>query len=134
MSDHGEALTRLVQEHVGRGRRLTFRAFEEQAVDPVTGRRISKSTAENVARGHQIKVTPEVLRAIAAGIGVDLSLVRAAAIQQYIGIEISDPFGTAPDDDDDAVVRVAHEVGATAAELEMARRVLDNPEGEHNSP
>ncbi|MFJ4649514.1 hypothetical protein ACIP6Q_39270 [Streptomyces bobili] len=129
MPDQEDALTSLVQQHVGRGRRLTFRAFEEAAVDPVTGRRISKSTAENVARGHQIKVTPEVLRAIAAGIGVDLGRVHAAAIRQYIGIEVTDPYDTEPGEAD-TVVRVAHEVGATAAELEQARRVLDNPEGE----
>lgn len=132
MADHDDALTRLVQEHVGRGRRLTFRAFEEQAVDPVTGRRISKSTAENVAKGHQIKVTPEVLRAIAVGIGEDLARVHRAAIRQYIGIEVTDPFNTEPGNDD-TVVRVAHEVGATAEELEKARRVLDNPEPEPNS-
>lgn len=132
MPEHDDALTRLVQEHVGRGRRLTFRAFEEQAVDPLTRRRISKSTAENVAKGHQIKVTPEVLRAIAAGIGEDIRRVRAAAIRQYIGIEVTDPFNTEPGDDD-AVARVAHEVGATAEELEKARRVLDDPEPEPNS-
>jgi hypothetical protein len=132
MSDHEEALTRLVQEHVGRGRRLTFRAFEEAAVDPVTGRRLSKSTAENVSKGHQIKVTPEVLRAIAAGLGVDLGRVRVAAISQYIGIEVTDPYRTELGEDD-TVVRVAHEVGASAAELEQVRRVLDNPEGEPDS-
>jgi hypothetical protein len=123
MPEQDDALTRLVQEHVGRGRRLTFRAFEEQAVDPVTQRRISKSTAENVVKGHQIKVTPEVLRAIAAGIGEDIRRVRIAAIRQYIGIEVTDPFDT-PSGDDDTVVRVAHEVGATAAELEQARRAV----------
>lgn len=131
MPDQDDALTRLVQEHVGRGRRLTFRAFEEQAVDPLTGRRISKSTAENVARGHQIKVTPEVLRAIAAGIGVDRSLVHAAAIRQYIGIEVTDlETGTG---DDDTVIRIAHEVGASSEELEHARRVLDKPHPEPDS-
>jgi hypothetical protein len=133
MSDHDDALTRLVQEHVGRGRRLTFRAFEELAVDPVTGYRIGKSTAAEVARGHQIKVTPQVLRAIAAGLGEDPAKVRAAAIRQYIGIEVTDPFNTPPGDDD-TVVRVAHEVGADAGELEQARRVLDRPEGEPDSP
>lgn len=132
MADHDDALTRLVQEHVGRGRRLTFRAFEEQAVDPVTGRRISKSTAENVAKGHQIKVTPEVLRAIAAGIGEDLTRVHRAAIRQYIGIEVTDPFNTEPGDDD-TVIRVAHEVGATAEELDQARRALGDPKPEGDS-
>lgn len=123
MPEQDDALTRLVQEHVGRGKRLTFRAFEEQAVDPRTGRRISKSTAENVAKGHQIKVTPEVLRAIAAGIGEDLTRVRRAAIRQYIGIEVSEL--DADPGDDDTVIRVAHQVGASRAELEQARRSLD---------
>ncbi|MFF7534917.1 hypothetical protein ACFZB2_38395 [Streptomyces bobili] len=129
MPDQEDALTRLVQEHVGRGRRLTVRGFEEAAVDPKSGRRLSKSTAGNVVNGHQIKVTPEVLRAIAAGLDVDPAVVRAAAIRQYIGIEVTDPYDTEPGEAD-TVVRVAHEVGATAAELEQARRVLDNPEGE----
>jgi hypothetical protein len=124
MPEQDDALTRLVQEHVGRGKRLTFRAFEEQAVDPRTGRRISKSTAENVAKGHQIKVTPEVLRAIAAGIGEDLTRVRRAAIRQYIGIEVSEL--DADPGDDDTVIRVAHQVGASRAELEQARRSLDS--------
>jgi len=132
MADHDDALTRLVQEHVGRGRRLTFRAFEEQAVDPVTGRRISKSTAENVAKGHQIKVTPSVLRAIAAGIGEDPAKVRRAAIRQYIGIEVTDPFNTDPGDDD-TVVRVAHEVGASAEELSRAGQALSESKPEADS-
>lgn len=132
MPEHDDALTRLVQQHVGRGRRLTFRAFEEQAVDPLTQRRISKSTAENVAKGHQIKVTPEVLRAIAAGIGEDIRRVRAAAIRQYIGIEVTDPFDTPPGDDD-TVVRVAHEVGATTDELEQARQAVDDSRPESDA-
>jgi hypothetical protein len=128
MSDHDDALTRLVQEHVGRGRRLTYRAFEDAAVDPLTGYRIGKSTAAEVARGHQIKLSPQVVRAIAAGLGEDPARVRAAAIRQYIGIEVSDL--ETPDRDDDTVVRVAHEVGVTDEELDTARRALDNPEGE----
>lgn len=132
MPDQNDALTRLVQEHVGRGRRLTVRAFEEQAVDPVSGRRLSKSLAGNIVQGHQIKVTPEVLRAIAAGIGESLSTVRAAAIEQYIGIEVTDPFQTPPGDDD-TVVRVAHEVGASAEDLEQARQALGNSEPEPDS-
>lgn len=132
MPDQNDALTRLVQEHVGRGRRLTVRAFEERAVDPVSGRRLSKSLAGNIVQGHQIKVTPEVLRAIAAGIGESLSKVHTAAIKQYIGIEVTDPFQTPPGDDD-TVVRVAHEVGATAEDLEQVRQVVGNSEPENDS-
>ncbi|MFH9014012.1 hypothetical protein ACH4C6_21855 [Streptomyces sp. NPDC017943] len=132
MPDQNDALTRLVQEHVGRGRRLTLRAFEEQAVDPISKRRLSKSLAGNIVQGHQIKVTPEVLRAIAAGIGESLATVRAAAIQQYIGIEVTDPFQTPPGDDD-TVLRVAHEVGASAEDLQQVRHALGNSEPEGDS-
>lgn len=124
MAEHDDALTRLVQQHVGRGMRLTFRAFEELAVDPETGRRISKSTAENIAKGHQIKLTPEIVRAVAAGLGLELQDVREAAIRQYVGMVADDPFGT-ESGDDDAVVRVVHELDATAEELGPAKRFVD---------
>jgi hypothetical protein len=128
MSDQEDALTRLVQEHVGRGRRLTYRRFEEQAVDPRTGRRIGKSLAELIVKGHQVKLTPAIVRAVAAGLELPYTQVREAAIRQYIGVEISDL--AAPEDGDDTVLRVAHQVGASGTDLEQARRALDNPEGE----
>lgn len=128
MPDQDDALTRLVQQHVGRGRRLTFRAFEEQAVDPRTGRRISKSTAENIVKGHQIKLTPEIVRAVAAGLNVPHAQVREAAIRQYVGIEVTTPFDDSSGDGD-TVVRVAHQVGSSPEELERARQALGNPEG-----
>ncbi|MFF8953845.1 hypothetical protein ACF09I_34365 [Streptomyces sp. NPDC014940] len=128
MPGHEDALTRLVQQHVGRGRRLTFRAFEEQAVDPASGHRISKSTAENIVKGHQIKLTPEIVRAVAAGLEVPLAQVREAAIRQYVGIELSDPFATGTGDDD-TVIRVAHQVDATAEELDHVRRSLEGRDG-----
>lgn len=124
MPEQDDALTRLVQEHVGRGRRLTFRAFEELAVDPRTGRRISKSTVGNIAAGHQVKLTPEIVRAVAAGLDLPLSQVQAAAIRQYVGIVVDDPFDTPPGDND-TVVRVAHDPDATAEELEPARRFTE---------
>ncbi|WP_407553121.1 hypothetical protein QOM21_24070 [Streptomyces sp. Pv4-95] len=124
MAEQTDALTRLVQEHVGDGRPLTVRAFAERAIDPESGRSISKSTAGNLAKGHQVKITPEVLRAIAAGLGVPLTAVQAAAIQQYVGIIVDDPFGVGPGDDD-AVVRVAHDPEVTAADMPATRRFLD---------
>ncbi|MFE7076806.1 hypothetical protein ACFU96_42610 [Streptomyces sp. NPDC057620] len=130
MSDVDDALTRLLQEHVGRGRRLTVRAFEEQAVDPESGYRMNKSSIGEVIRGHQIKMTPPKVRAIAAGLGdsVTFEEVWKAAIRQYIGIVVSDGHAGTPEGDD-TVIRIAHEVGATADELAPARDAVNNPGG-----
>lgn len=124
MPDQGDALTRLVQEHVGDGRPLTIRAFAARAVDPETGASISKSTVGNLVQGHQIKITPVVLRAIAAGLGESLGKVQAAATRQYVGIVLDDPFGTDPGDDD-AVVRVAHAPEATGDDLPTTRAFIE---------
>lgn len=84
-----DALTALVREHVGEGRPLTLREFAERAIDSKTGTTISKSTAGNLATGSHIKITPEVLGAIAAGLGVPLRLVQAAAAEQYVGLVLN---------------------------------------------
>jgi hypothetical protein len=124
MPDQTDALTRLVQEHVGDGRALTIRAFAQRAVDPETGTTVSKSTAGNLVLGHSIKITPEVLRAIAAGLGVPLADVQAAAMAQYVGIVVTDPFDTPPGDDD-AVVRVAHEPRRTDGDMPTVRAFVE---------
>ncbi|MFD6531542.1 hypothetical protein [Streptomyces sp. NPDC060184] len=124
MPDQTEALTRLVQEHVGEGRDLTIRAFAQQAVDPETGTTVSKSTAGNLVTGHRIKITPEVLRAIAAGLGVPVADVQAAAMAQYVGVVVDDPFGVPPGDDD-AVVRVAHSSRRQGEDMPTVRAFVE---------
>ncbi|MFF6925801.1 helix-turn-helix domain-containing protein [Streptomyces californicus] len=113
-----------MQEHVGDGRELTIRAFADRAVDPVSGTSISKSTAGNLVQGHAIKVTPEVLGAIAAGLGVPLALVQLAAMRQYVGVVVDDPFDTDPGDDD-TVVRVAHDPERTAEDMPTVRAFVE---------
>jgi hypothetical protein len=93
--EHDDTLTRLVQAHVGEGRPLTMRAFEARAIDPETGTKISKSTAGLLAKGHQVKITPAVVRAVAVGLGLPFEQVRDAAIRQYIGVSVGDPFNGA---------------------------------------
>ncbi|WP_327333673.1 helix-turn-helix transcriptional regulator [Streptomyces anulatus] len=126
MPDHSDALTRLVQEHVGDGRALTIRAFAEQAIDPASGTSISKSTAGNLVQGHSVKITPEVLAAIAAGLGVPLAQVQLAAMRQYVGVVVDDPFGTDPGDDD-TVVRVAHDADRDAESMPTVRAFIERP-------
>lgn len=118
------ALTRLVQEHVGDGRPMTIRAFAELAIDPETGISISKSTVGNLVQGHTIKITPAVLRAVAAGLGLPLVDVQLAATQQYVGLLLDDPFDT-PSGDTDAVVRVAHKPGQKASDMPATRKFVE---------
>ncbi|WP_069743075.1 hypothetical protein [Streptomyces sp. EN23] len=126
MPDHSDALTRLVQEHVGDGRALTIRAFAQAAVDPVSGTSISKSTAGNLVQGHSVKITPEVLGAIAAGLGVPLAQVQLAAMRQYVGVVVDDPFDADPGDDD-TVVRVAHDPDRAAEDMPTVRAFVERP-------
>lgn len=124
MPDHNDALTRLVREHVGEGRELTIRAFSARAIDPETGTTISKSTAGNLVQGFRIKITPEVLAAIAAGLGRPLAEVQAAAMAQYVGVVVDDPFDTDPGDDD-VVVRVAHDPVKGADDMPAVRAFVE---------
>jgi len=126
MPDQNDALTRLVQEHVGDGRALTIRAFAKQAIDPDTGTGLSKSTVGNLVQGHSIKVNPIIVRAIAAGLGVSEAVVQIAAMAQYLGVVVDDPFDTPPGDDD-VVVRVAHHPDKTADDMPTVRAFVQRP-------
>jgi hypothetical protein len=131
MPDQTGALTSLVQEHVGPGRPLTVREFAERAVyrNPENGETttISKSTAGSLLQGHQIKISPDVLAAIAAGLGRPLADVQAAAMRQYVGVVVDDPYDT-PADEDDTVVRVAHDPDRGAEDMPTVRAYLDRVE------
>lgn len=83
-------LTTLVQERVGAGRELRIREFAERAVDPDTGLSPSKSLVGNIVAGHQVKISPALIRAVAAGLGVPLRTVQAAAAEQYVGVRLDD--------------------------------------------
>lgn len=85
-----DALTCLVQEHVGEGRALRIREFAERAVDPETSWAPSKSLVGNIVAGQQVKVTPALVRAVAAGLDVPLRTVQAAAAEQYLGLILDD--------------------------------------------
>ncbi|MBX9425415.1 hypothetical protein [Streptomyces lateritius] len=91
-----DALTHLVQAHVGEGRPLRIRQFADRAVDPETGWTPSKSLVGNIVAGHQVKVTPAIIRAVAAGLGVPLCMVQTAAAEQYLGLVLK-PEGAADD-------------------------------------
>lgn len=116
MATDAETLTSLVADRVGDGREYTYRAFEDRAVDPETGYRPSKSTVWKVSRGEDVKVSPALVRAFAAGLSLPLARVQAAAAFQYTGLVTSVVGGAT----------VVHEPGVTpekmASEREIARR------------
>ncbi|MFE5159679.1 hypothetical protein ACFRNT_14385 [Streptomyces sp. NPDC056697] len=118
-----ETLTRLVAERVGEGREITFRAFEAKAVDPETSYRPSRSTVWKVAKGESIKPSPELIRAFAAGLGLPLGRVQAAAARQYIGLVVEDPIGVEAGDDD-AVLRVAYVPTGDGDDFAAVRRFV----------
>ncbi len=106
------ALTELVQQYVGPGRPLTIRRLAERAVDPATGYRPSTSLVGKVSKGESYKLTPELVSALAAGLGLPRAVVAAAAHEQFIGFEVTTPPATATELPADAEVRTAHESGA----------------------
>ncbi|MFH8792267.1 hypothetical protein [Streptomyces sp. NPDC017941] len=131
MTPEPETLATLISERAGkRGSGLpTFEQLSERSEDPVSGYRPSANHLWRIASGEDVKVNPRLLGAIAAGLSVPLHRVQAAAARQFLGLEVS---SEAVPGDDDAEISVAHEVGATAAELRRARGALDDPQGEHD--
>lgn len=79
-----DLLAQLVAERVGEGRRMTWRQVEERAVDPETGYRPVKETLRKISRGITVKVSPELVRAVAAGLEVPLYTVENAFIAKYV--------------------------------------------------
>lgn len=65
--------------------RVSYRAFADQAIDPDTGYRMSHGLVNDIARGFDFKVSPPVLRALAAGTKKPLAVIQEAAIRQFIG-------------------------------------------------
>lgn len=86
MTTKPETLTRLVADRVGDGRELmSYRAFEQRAVDPDSGYRPSRNTIWKIRHGKPVNVDPQLVGAVAAGLGLDPQRVQAAAAYQYTG-------------------------------------------------
>jgi hypothetical protein len=85
VAEQRDALTELVQRYVGRGRSISTREFAERAIDPATGRGPSKSLVGKIAAGQNYDITPELVSAIAVGLGIDREIAAAAAHFQVIG-------------------------------------------------
>lgn len=81
------ALGRLVKAAI-HAEGLTFRQFADRAVDPISGYRMSHQLVHDISEGCEFKVSPRVLRALAAGANKPWIEVQAAAAKQFIDLDV----------------------------------------------
>ncbi|MFJ2110532.1 hypothetical protein ACIOEX_01165 [Streptomyces sp. NPDC087850] len=96
VSEQRDALTELVQQYVGVGKRWSTRDFSEIAVDPKTKWTPSKSLVGKIIKGDGYAITPKLVSALAVGLGVPRDVVAAAAHFQVIGYAESELAVGAP--------------------------------------
>jgi hypothetical protein len=113
MAEQRDALTELVQQHVGRGKRWSTREFAARAIDPSSQWAPSKSLVGKIVAGQGYDITPELVGAIAVGLGLPREIIAAAAHLQLIGYEEAELAAGAP-----AVV--LRKLGAASGEPERA--------------
>ncbi|MCP3817789.1 hypothetical protein NLX86_06465 [Streptomyces sp. A3M-1-3] len=118
MPEQRDALTELVQQHVGAGKRWSTREFSEVAVDPDTGWAPSKSLIGKIIAGQGYSVTPQLVSAVAAGLGLPREVVAAAAHFQVIGYTESELAGGAP-------ATVLHRIGQRPPDAPKSRAVAE---------
>lgn len=88
-----ETLEQLIAERVGRGRQMTWRQFEDQAVDEESGHQPSRDVLWKIGNGKPAKINRQVVGAIAAGLGLPPQRVRIAAAYQLTGLVIAEVEG-----------------------------------------
>lgn len=91
--DEPETLEQLIADRVGRGRQMTWRQFEEQAVDEESGHRPSRDVLWKIGSGKPAKINRQVVGAIAAGLGLPPRRVQIAAAYQLTGLRIAEVEG-----------------------------------------
>lgn len=96
MPQQRDALTEIVRQHVGAGRRMSTREFAAVAVDPESGWSPSKSLVAKIIGGQGYDVTPQLVSAVAAGLELDREIVAAAAHLQVIGYTVAELAKGAP--------------------------------------
>lgn len=118
-----DALTELVQQHVGQGRRWSTRAFAEVAVDPVSGWSPSKSLIGKIIKPLPYEITPALVSALAVGLELPREVVAAAAHYQVIGYTDSELSA-------DATARIVHEIGLRPASTVKSQALADRWDAE----
>lgn len=119
MPEQRDALTELVRQHVGAGKRWSTREFAEIAVDPDTGWSPSKSLVGKIIAGQGYTITPQLVSALAAGLRLPRQIIAAAAHLQTIGYTAEELTDGAPA----TLIRtIDAEPGATDKARDVAER------------
>lgn len=118
MPEQRNALTELVQQQVGAGKRYSTREFAAAAVDSETQWAPSKSLLAKIIAGQNYNVTPQLVSALATGLGLDRSVVAAAAHMQVIGY-------TAQELTKGAAATVIRTIGAESGPTDKADAVAE---------
>lgn len=104
----------MIQEAARRGQ--TYEQLEKNAVDPQTGKRVSRAMINNIANNKVDRMPYEYhLRAIAAALGKPYTTVGRAAIAQWMPALVAEEA-----DADLALLSEARELTAQAARLTEA--------------
>ncbi|MEU0808732.1 hypothetical protein [Streptomyces sp. NPDC005970] len=96
MAERRDALTELVRQNIGTGKRWSTRAFAEIAIDPDSGWSPSKSLLAKIIKGDNYDITAELVGALAVGLGLPREVVAAAGHYQLIGYDESELKNGAP--------------------------------------
>ncbi|MFI6055528.1 hypothetical protein ACIBCO_36260 [Streptomyces violascens] len=99
------------------------RELAERAVDPITGYRAAHNTLWKIGQGQNVKINPELVRAVAAGIGKPEREVQLAAAQQYVGLVAGDPLDASTPE---ATIVVAHVPGAGPDDMPKLQELLND--------
>ncbi|MFJ9522014.1 hypothetical protein ACIRPK_27635 [Kitasatospora sp. NPDC101801] len=119
--DTGDALSRLVREALDRPG-VTFRRLTESTVDPATGYRPGTTWLHKLVRNEVVRAPePQVLRALAAGLGLPVLQVQRAAAAQYLDYVTTELTGLPAD----ARAIVAHLAELDPADLPRVRVVIE---------
>ena len=123
MPQQRNALTELVRAHVGAGRRMSTREFSAVAVDPDSQWSPGKSLVAKIIGGQGYDVTPQLVGAVAVGLGIDREIVAAAAHLQVIGYTTAELTKGAP-------ARLIRTLGAEGEPTDKAQAVADRWDAE----
>lgn len=123
MPQQRNALTELVKAHVGAGRRMSTREFAAVAVDPDTQWSPGKSLVGKIIGGQGYDVTPQLVGAVAVGLGLDREIVAAAAHLQVIGYTDDELSTGAP-------ARLIRTIDAEGESTEKAQAIADRWDAE----
>lgn len=119
MTTAPETLTDLVASQLRTGGgRDTIDTLYPRCIDPSTGYAAGRTTVWKLSRPDQatsVKIHPDLVRAMAAGLGLTEKRVQVAAAYQYTGLVATDYAGGT----------ILHEPGVTLDQMPKARAVLD---------